>query len=353
MNLPRIDIDILKIAHNVKQLKKIYTSKGINIIGVTKVIGGNPLIASILVKNGITILADSRIINIKKMKEAGILAQYLLLRTPSLSQVKEVIDNVDISLNSELVVLKKLSKYALKKHIKHKVILMIELGDLREGVMPSEVDHTVREILKLKGLCLIGIGANLACLNGISPSLDKMNELSSIAIHIERKFKVLLHIISGGNSANYQWFKSSKNIGRINNLRIGESIFLGRETLSRNPISGLFTDIFTLITEVIESKLKPSMPYGEIYQNVSGIIPAIRDRGFIKRAILNIGLQDTIISGIIPKQDIIIIGASSDHIIVDNTKTDLKVGDTVEFTLNYEALLRTINSPYITKNLIH
>ena len=36
------------------------------------------------------------------------------------------------------------------------------------------------------------------------------------------------------------------NVGKINNLRLGESIYLGCETLHRKPIPGLFTDALTV-----------------------------------------------------------------------------------------------------------
>ncbi|WP_190809433.1 alanine/ornithine racemase family PLP-dependent enzyme [Flagellimonas sp. S3867] len=353
MNLPRIDIDLGKIAHNIQQLKTLYGSKGIDIIGVTKVIGGNPIIADILVKNGIEVLADSRISNIIKMRKAGIRAQYLLLRTPALSQVEDVVIHTHISLNSELIVLKKLSEYALRNHIIHKVVLMVELGDLREGIMPSEMSAIVKEVLNLEGLALVGIGTNLACFGGISPDADKMNQLSSIAMRLEEKFKITLAMVSGGNSANYNWFKSSKDVGRINSLRLGESIFLGREALCRKPIPGLFTDIFTLLAEVIEAKRKPSQPYGELYQNANGDTPKFENKGLMDRAVLAIGMQDVMISGITPKQKIIVLGASSDHMLIDNTETSLKVGDTVAFDLNYCALLRAFGTPNISKNTIN
>ena len=353
MKIPRIDIDIGKIAHNIQQLKKLYDSRGIQITGVTKVIGGNPLIASILVKKDIKILADSRIENIVKMRKAGVKAKYLLLRTPALSQVEEVVIYTDISLNSELIVLKELSKYAIRNQIIHKVILMVELGDLREGIMPLEINNTVKEVLLLKGLSLIGIGSNLACFGGVGPDASKMSKLSSIATHLEKTFKIKLAVISGGNSANYHWFKSAKNVGRINNLRVGESIFLGREALCRKPIPKLFTDIFTLVVEVIESKIKPSKPYGKVSQNANGKIKKFKEKGLMNRAILAIGEQDVDVSGITPRQNIDILGASSDHIVIDNTESNLKVGDTVEFDLNYSALLRVLNSPYITKNTIN
>lgn len=353
MSLPRIDIDLRKIAHNVKQLKRLYRTKGIYVTGVTKVIGGNPIIAAVLVKNGIEILADSRLENIIKMRRKGISAQYLLLRTPSLSLAEKVVNHTDISLNTELTVLKELSKYALRNHIVHKIILMVELGDLREGIMPLEMDNIVKEVLELKGLLLIGIGTNLTCFGGIKPDTDKMNELSLITIHLEKKFNIILTIISGGNSANFFWFKTSKNLGRVNNLRIGESIFLGTESLCRSAIPGLFGDAFTLVAEVIESKIKPSQPYGVVYQNVNGKIPKFKDDGLMRRAILAIGQQDVAVAGITPRQNVFVLGASSDHIVIDNTKSNLRVGDIVEFDLNYNALLGALNSSYITKNIIN
>ncbi len=345
---PRIEINLEKIAHNAKTLKKLYGSKDIDVIGVTKVVCGDPKIAEIILKSGICTLADSRIANIKKMRNAGIQAQFLLLRTIR-SQAKEVINYADISLNSELSVIKELSKYAVKKDTTHKIILMVELGDLREGIMPSDIENTIKEVIALKGVKLVGIGTNLACFGGIEPDDNKMSHLSSIAKNIEEKFKLKLEFVSGGNSANYNWFIATKDIGKINNLRLGESIFLGCETLYRKPIPGLFIDAFTLKTEVIESKIKPSLPYGDVCQNAFGNIPKFNDRGLIRRLLLGIGLQDVLVSGLTPVLDINILGASSDHIILDAKQSEIKVGDTVEFNLNYGALLSAMTSPYIIK----
>jgi predicted amino acid racemase len=351
MPAPRIEINLKKIAHNAKTLNRLYGSKGIDIIGVTKAVCGDPGVASALVSSGISILADSRLINIKRMRAAGIKAEFLLLRTPFMSQAEAVVKYADISLNSEISVIKELSKYAEKEHTKHKIILMVELGDLREGIMPADLDNTIKQVLELKSIELAGIGTNLACFGGIKPDDEKMNYLSSIAEDIEKKYDMKLKFVSGGNSANYTWFKSTIDIGKINNLRLGESIYLGCETLHRKAIPKLYTDAFTLVAEVIESKLKPSLPYGEVAQDAFGNIPSFNDIGKINRAILGIGLQDVTVSGLTPKSDIEIIGASSDHIIVDAKNTELKVGDKVEFDLNYAALLSAMTSPYIFKKI--
>jgi len=348
MITPRIEINLGKIAHNAKILKEIYGSNGIGVAGVTKVVCGDPKIAEIILKSGIRILADTRIENINKMRNAGIQAQFLLLRTIK-SQAKDVVNYADISLNSELSIIKELSKFAVKQDTTHKIILMVELGDLREGIMPSDIENTVKEVTELKGIKIVGIGTNLACFGGIEPDDKKMRILSSIAKNIEDKFKLKLEFVSGGNSANYNWFMSTKNIGKINNLRLGESIFLGCETLYRKSIQGLFTDAFTLIAEVIESKTKPSVPYGTVQQDAFGKIPKFFDRGLISRIILGIGLQDVLVSGLTPMLDIDILGASSDAIIVNAKRMNLKVGNEVEFKLNYGALLSAMTSPYITK----
>jgi predicted amino acid racemase len=352
MSTPRIEIDLGKIGHNASRLMELYGSRGIGISAVTKVVCGNPEIAQVLVKAGIGVLADSRIANIRKMRDAGVEAQFLLLRTPFLSQAESVVKYADLSLNSDLSVIRELSRFALMQHIKHRIILMVELGDLREGLMPSDVPGTVASILELDGIELAGIGTNLACFGGIKPDDEKMGQLSLMAKELENEFGLAPLIVSGGNSANYEWFMSTQDVGRVNNLRLGESIFLGCETLHRKPIPGLFTDAFTLFAEVVESSIKPSLPYGEVCQDVSGQIPEFEDLGRIRRAILGIGRQDVLVSGLTPRAEIDILGASSDHIIMNTGDMVYTAGDEVAFDLNYGALLSAMTSPYLEKKVI-
>ncbi len=283
------------------------------------------------------------------MRNAGVKAQFLLLRTPSLSQVEEVVKYTDISLNTELSVIRRLSRFAIESKSKHKILLMLELGDLREGLMPLDLDDTIKQVMELEGIELVGLGTNLACFGGITPDHEKMDQLSTIARDVEKRFGLNIAYISGGNSANYNWFMSANDTGSINNLRIGESIYLGKETLHRKPIPGLFTDAFTLVAEVIESKIKPSLPYGEVSQDAFGNIPEFHDQGQINRAILDVGLQDVLVSGLTPRSNIEILGASSDHIIVNTRKPELKVGTELGFDLNYGALLSAMTSPYVIK----
>lgn len=218
--------------------------------------------------------------------------------------------------------------------------------------MPIELNHIVRNILKLHGIRLVGIGTNLACFSGINPDERKMRQLSSIANDMEKRFNISLPIVSGGNSANYNWFMSSTDMGRINHLRLGESIYLGCEPLNRQPIPELFTDAFTLCAEVIESGLKPSMPYGESSHEAFNLSSKLEDCGPIQRATLAIGKQDVWTDGLTPPADITIIGASSDHLILNTPKTCLKVGDSIPFSLNYDSLLTAMHSNTVFKKYV-
>ncbi len=349
MRTPYIEIDLNKIAHNASRIKEMWGEVGIEVMGIDKVNLGEAHIAQTLVDAGIGLLGDSRIEDIIRMKKAGVDATFCLIRTPFLSDVKRVVRYVDISLNTEFVVIKALNKEAIKQKKKHQVILMVEMGDRREGILPEHLHDNVEKILRLPNIELIGIGANFACFGGIKPNQEKMNHLSLLADMIEQQFSIKLSIISGGNSANFIWLQENGRPGRVNNVRLGESIFLGVETLYRHKIEGLYQDAFKIVAEVIEAKRKPSLPNGEMALNAFGEIPHFEDRGIIPRVILGLGREDVAIDGLTPQIDVDILGGSSDHMILDAKQSGLKVGDTVTFSPNYSALLSAMTSPFIHK----
>jgi ornithine racemase len=349
--LPRIEISLSQIQDNAQKLSELYGRKGISLMGVSKATLGDPSVANAMIRGGVKFIADSRIENIQRMKRAGISTQFVLLRTAP-SQSKSVIRDVDISLNTELDTIKKLSHYARLNNKIHKIIIMIELGDLREGILPCDLSDFVKATLNLSHIEVIGIGCNLACYGGIKPSNQKMHELAELTNTIEKEYSIDLEIVSGGNSANHEWYESAQDAERINNLRVGESILLGRETINRNAIPGLHTNAFNLIAEVIESKPKPSLPFGEIGQDAFGNIPTFLDRGIQQRVLVALGRQDVLISGLKPCEDLEILGSSSDHIVLDSKNRNLKVGSEVRFTLDYGGLLAAMTSPFVKKKFV-
>jgi len=349
MPAPRIEIELDKLSHNARKLTALYDSKGICVTAVTKGVCGSPRIASALLDSGIRSFGDSRIANIQKMREAGLDAQFILIRSPMPSEVERVVEFVDVSINTEISVIRLLARQASKRGKIQRIILMIELGDLREGILPSDVEPMVAELMGLRGVKLIGLGTNLACFGGVRPTEAKMRELSVIAVNLQQQYGITFEIVSGGNSANYQWFVSTPDVGLVNHLRIGEAILLGCDTLTREHIPGLYMDAFTLVAEVIELKTKPSRPYGEIAQDAFGRVPVFEGKGNMERAILALGEQDVDSSAIKPRIKADVLGASSDHLILDVSGLDLEVGAKVQFDLGYSALLRAMTSPYVEK----
>lgn len=348
MAAPRLEIDLEKIFHNAHTLVERLAGRGISVTGVTKATLGSTQIAATLLRAGVGALGDSRIENIEAMRLGLPSAAMTLIRSPMLSQAERVVRSVDLSYNSELVVIRQLSLAAQRANRNHGVILMVELGDLREGIMPADLMDCVGETLHLPNIDFKGIGTNLACRSGVSPDARNMAVLSELAELIEATFDQSVKTVSGGNSANLQWALSAANVGRINDLRLGEAILLGCETLYRQPLDGLHIDAIRLVGEVIEAKVKPSLPSGQIAQNAFGETPVVSDRGQVTQAILALGRQDTDPDGLQPPAGINVMGGSSDHLILESEGDDLLVGTEVTFQLNYSALVRSMTSPYVT-----
>lgn len=349
MPAPRLEIDLDKIYHNARILVERLASRGISVTAVSKATLGSPEIAGVLLQAGVSALGDSRIENIEAMRLARVPASMTLIRSPMLSQAERIVLHADLSLNSEIEAIRRLSFEAQKLRRTHGVVLMVELGDLREGIMPDDLIDTVREVLRLPNIVFKGIGTNLACRSGVSPDATNMALLSALADAIEATFGLTVDMASGGNSANIQWVFSDTDTGRINDLRLGESILLGCEPLHRTPIDGLHIDAITLIAEVIESKIKPSQPSGEIAQTAFGEKVAATDRGHITQTILAIGIQDIDPHGLQSPAGTEVIGASSDHLILESGSCDLSIGAEMAFQLNYSALVRAMTSPFVTK----
>jgi ornithine racemase len=322
--LPRIEIALSQIRHNAQVLSDLYGQQGISLMGVSKAVLGDPAIALAMIEGGVKFIADSRLENIQRMKKAGISSQFVLLRTV-LSQAEAIVMNADVSLNTEIDTIAALSHYANLQNKIHQIIVMVELGDLREGILPENLSQFIKKVLTLPHLKVIGLGCNLACYGGIKPDNQKMQELSDLTDAIEKEFQIDLKVISGGNSANHEWYEA---------------------------IPGMYTSAFKLVAEVIESKDKPSLPYGEACQDSFGNIPVFQDRGVCRRVILALGKQDTSISGLTPDRNFEILGSSSDHLILDSKNCDLKIGTEVDFNLDYGALLAAMTSPFIQKQFI-
>ena len=181
-----------------------------------------------------------------------------------------------------------------------------------------------------------------------------MDELSTLATSIEATFGLTLDIVSGGNSANLQWaLEPGADVGRINHLRLGESILLGRDPVNRSPLDGLHANAISIVGEVIESKVKPSQPRGDRGQTAFG--PGAQRSGAggrTHRVIVALGWQDLDVDGIVPPEGFQILGGSSDHLVLESSVAEPTVGSELRFMPNYSALMRSMSSPFVAREYL-
>ncbi len=348
MSAPRLEIDLEAITHNTRTLVSQLTPLGIGVTGITKASLGSPGVGTAMLRGGATGLGDSRVENLSRLR-AGVTSTTTLIRSPMVSQAALVVREADVSLNTEAAVIDSLAAAALIQGTTHSVVVMVELGDLREGVPVIDVVDLCRRIVRTSGIELAGLGTNLACQSGVAPDQLKMDELSQLVEKVESGCDRGLAIISGGNSANLDWALSTADAGHVNDLRLGEAILLGTEPLHRRVLDGLRTDAFSLIAEVIEVKTKPALPWGDIAQAAFGPPPGRRDGELVRQAIVALGRQDTDPDGLTPPPGIGVLGMSSDHLVLDVGDHEVSVGDELAFGLGYGALLRAATSPFVEK----
>lgn len=349
---PILEIDLDKIKDNSLRVVEKCQQHEIKVIGVTKGFSAMHQIVSAMVDGGISGLADARMQNIIELRRRGFTQPITLLRLPSLSQIKSVVQYTDTSINSEITVIKALARAAKRLKKIHQVILMVDVGDLREGVLQENVLAMTKRISCFKEIKLVGLGTNMGCFGGILPSPDNLGMLVEMGTAVENQLDCKLEIISGGGTSTLFLVENHKVPAGVNQLRIGEGILLGTDTTNNRKIPWLHHDAFLLRAEVIEVNCKPSIPTGTIGRDAFGDIPEFTDLGIRKRAIVSMGKQDVNIEGINPiDDDMMILGASSDHLIIDITDSEqeIKVGGEIDFSVTYSGLLSVSDSKYVEK----
>ncbi|SMP49158.1 alanine/ornithine racemase family PLP-dependent enzyme [Anoxynatronum buryatiense] len=351
---PRIKIHLGKLTHNAALMVDMCAASGIKVSAVTKGFCAKPQAAAALLKGGITSLADSRIENLRKLQPLE--AEKLLLRLPMINQAEQVVWFSDISLNSQWATIQALNKAAGKRGVRHGVILMMDLGDLREGLFSERAFlDLVKNTCRLSHIDLKGIGTNLTCFGAILPDEKNLGRLKAIAEQSVTIAGKPLEMVSGGNSSSLYLLQEGKLPEGINHLRIGEGILLGTESAYGTQLPNMNHDCFQLVAELIEVEEKPSVPTGTIGKDAFGQVPVFEDRGIRKRAIAAVGKQDFATHAITPlNQGVEILGASSDHLILDisDASRTYRVGDEVTFSLSYGAMLALNTSSYVSTQYV-
>ncbi|GAA4427582.1 ornithine racemase Orr [Pontibacter saemangeumensis] len=347
-----------KLNHNYHHLNKVFQQHQIDWGVVTKLLCGNELLLREVLALGVREIHDSRVTNLKAIKKIAPDVQTVYIKPSPKKSIPDIVQYADVSFETELDTIRMLSEEAVRQGKTHKIIIMIEMGDLREGVMGDDLVSFYEHIFELPGIAVIGLGANFNCLHGVMPTKDKLVQLSLYKQLIEATFSKKIPWVSGGTSVTIPLLFSHQLPRGINHFRIGEALFFGLNLFTGETFEGMHDDVFELETEIIELTEKPMVPHGMLAENPSGDSYEIDANLYGKtshRAILDVGLLDINPKFLIPKEgQLSVIGASSDMLVVElgENNENYRLGDTLCFKLRYMGALSLLNSRYINKEVV-
>ena len=353
-----LTLDHAKLKHNYQFLDQLFRETGTDWAVVTKLLCGNEAYLREVLKLGVKEVCDSRASNLAKIKAINPEVQTVYIKPPAPGAIEAVVRYADVSFNSESSTIRMLSEEAQRQKKIHKVTIMIELGDLREGIMGDNLIGFYKKVFELPNIEVVAIGANLNCLHGVMPSEDKLIQLSLYKQLIEATFHKNIPWITGGTSVVLPLLMRRQVPIAINHFRIGETLYFGNDLVNGQTFEGMKSDVIRLYSEIIELTKKPKIPTGMLSTNPSGESYEINEDDYGKesyRAILDIGLLDISPDFLIPEDDKVeIVNASSDMLIVDlgEAPGDYKVGSLLSFRLKYMGALRLLNSDYIEKRVV-
>jgi predicted amino acid racemase len=352
-----ITLNTEKLQHNYNYLDTLFENHGIQWSVVSKMLCGNRRYLEVLLDMGVQQVCDSRVANLKIIKSIAPEVETVFIKPAARKMVPHVVQYADISFNTELETIKLLSKHAQKLGKTHKIVIMIELGELREGVLREDLVDFYEQVFELPAIEVVGIGANLTCMYGILPNHDKLIQLSLYKQLIEARFHKKIPYVSGGASVTIPLIFQNLLPHGVNHFRVGETLFLGTDVYNNGALPGMEHDVLRLYAQIIELNEKPMVPMGEAGLNLAGQSiqfdqNQIASRSY--RAILDVGLLDVEAEHISPvDEQLKIVGASSDMIVIDlgDNPDGFKVGDLIEFSMDYMGALRLMHSPYVEKKL--
>lgn len=353
-----ITLNTKKLQHNYAYLNKMFEDNGIDFSIVTKILCGNKKYLQEVLNLGVKQVCDSRIKNLKAVKSINPSIETIYIKPPAKNNAANVVKYADYSVNSESKVIERLSQEAVKQNKTHKVIIMVELGELREGIMGTHLMEFYEKIFELKNIEVAGIGANLSCLYGVLPSQDKLIQLSLYEQLIESRFNKKIQYVSGGSSVTIPLLLQGILPKGINHFRIGETLYFGTNVYDNTPLEGMEHDVFNLYVNIIEITEKPMVPTGTFGTNLEGdtFSPDETLLGKTsKRALIDIGLLDVDKDHIeFEDSNLEIVGATSDIIVVDlgDNEKNYKAGDLLPVKLDYMSTLKLLNSDYVEKRVV-
>lgn len=359
MAILKIHLD--KVIQNIQSIDALMKKFNKEWSLVVKVLGSHKETLSVLLNHPVVqnlhTIGVSQWHILKLVKEINPNLKTMFIKPPSIRNADRIVKYANYSFNSSLLTIKALNEAARKQGLIHKIIIMVEMGELREGIRREGLLDFYRKVFNMEYVEVTGLGTNLGCMTGVQPTYDKLLQLVLYDQIIESVFDRNLEIVSGTSSIALPLLDKQKIPKGINHFRIGEAAFLGTSPLNNKPFLNLQTDTFTFEANIVELYRKDNTPDGVISDaNVGHNVLASQSReGSSYHAIVDFGILDVDAEHLIPKDNSIrFFGNSSDLTVFDlgENPSHYETGDVLTFKLKYMAVARLMSAAFVEKKLV-
>ncbi len=346
--LPRLTIDLDAVAEASRRLAAELLGRGITLVGVTKCVDGEPQVGRAMLEAGCAGLADSRLPSLVRLA-AQALAPLTLIRAPQPDELEAAAQVADRVLLSDPGSARVLGEHAPGAPIQ--VLLTVDLGDRREGVLPDAAPAVAAELARLPGIELAGISVNFACLSGQLPSQALFRQAEDVLAAIAGDC-VAEPLLSLGGTCAVQHLDGYRP-RFATEIRSGGGPVYGYDFVSGGPIAGLERTDPVLTAVVLECYHKPPAPQGPGGLDAFGHVPEVdlpdHDAWY---AMLGIGRRDIEPGGLRPLLPGVSIAGATSDVSMLITPEPLNPGDEVEFAVDYDALVRAVTSPFVAEEYV-
>jgi ornithine racemase len=343
---PLITLDLDAIGRATGTLAERLLLRGIELVGVTKAVDGEPAVGQTMLEAGAAGLADSRLPALVRLA-AHALAPLTLLRAPQPRDIPAAAQIADRVLLCDAPTAAAMGARAPGLPVE--LLLTIDLGDRREGVLPGQAAEAARRLSGLPGTTLAGVAVNFACLSGQLPSLALFHRAEEVLATVAEAGAIETPLLSLGGSCCLQYLDQFKPRFRTE-IRSGGGPLYGYDFVSNAPLEGLDRVDPILSATVLESFFKPPAPPGASGLDAFGHVPETalpNDPAW--HALVALGRRDCEPQGLRPLIDGAWLAGMTSDVGVLITPRELRPGDIVEFGCDYDALVRAVTSPYVAR----
>lgn len=344
----RIRVYPARFQQNLNQLWKWSAEHNLDVCVVSKLIGIDPVLTPLILSSPFSSIGLSELSDLAQLQ---LLAEFqeknftrICLKLVSPQEMERLVSVCEVSVQTTLSSLVELERICAQKKKQHGILLLVEFGDLREGVPAEELKGLLDFIRSCENLNLYAVGTNLSCFHGVEPDEKNMKKFLSLVESVEDG--ELVTRISSGSSSHYQLVGAGKLPSRLNHLRIGELLFLGNETLEYSTVDGFHDSVFELEVQVLECFQRPLSPYnGKIGKSAfkQDFLQANEISGKPWQLVVDLGRKHCDPSDLQVSKTYSMMGSSSEYLVL-RSATQSKPGDWLKFSLNYKGWMRLLQS---------